>query len=74
MVMKQKLPPRWGLMVKTGTELTATVDALQLEPQPIDRGFMAALLRREQKYGSYDMYKCPDPDCVQATLIRKSKP
>lgn len=41
-----ELPPTWGLLVLTGSKLTCKVDAPQLTPEILDRGFVAALLRR----------------------------
>lgn len=42
-----ELPPTWGLMVPRGkNQLVTIVDAPLLEPDPLDRGFIAAILRR----------------------------
>lgn len=40
-----ELPPRWGLMVPHGNSLRAVVVAEKLEPQPVNRAFLAALFR-----------------------------
>lgn len=45
-----ELPPTWGLMVPRGkNQLVTVVEAPPLEPEPLDRGFIAALLRRAQE-------------------------
>jgi hypothetical protein len=46
-----ELPPTWGLMVPKGSGLGVVTDAPKLEPVPITRLFLAALMRRvhEQK-------------------------
>lgn len=47
-----ELPPTWGLMVVRGkTQLRAVTEAPKLEPKPLDRNFIASLLRNfEQSY------------------------
>lgn len=44
-----EVPKGWGLMVPHGLGLTVRVDAERLDPAPIDRGFLAAILRRTQE-------------------------
>lgn len=45
-----ELPPTWGLMVPRGNnQLVTLVEAPLLEPEPLDRGFVAAVLRRAQE-------------------------
>jgi hypothetical protein len=41
-----ELPPTWGLMVVKGGKLYNVVEAPKLKSEPLDRGFVAALLRR----------------------------
>jgi len=41
-----ELPPTWGLLVPRGKSLVAKVEAPKLDPQPVSRSFLAALLRR----------------------------
>lgn len=41
-----ELPVSWGLMELEGAKLVRKVQAPTLEPKPLDRGFMAAMLRR----------------------------
>ena len=41
-----ELPPTWGLMVPRGQGLVTVVDAPPLEPEPLDHGFIGAILRR----------------------------
>jgi len=41
-----ELPPSWGLLVPRGKQLVQKVAAKPLTPCPVDRGFLAALLRR----------------------------
>lgn len=43
-----ELPPTWGLLVpdKRGTKLVTKVKAPQLSPIPLDRAFLASMLRR----------------------------
>jgi hypothetical protein len=45
-VQTGELPATWGLLVMGGEKLVAKVDAPKLEPKPLDRSFVAALLRR----------------------------
>lgn len=45
-----ELPPTWGLMVPRGkNQLVTVVDAPLLDPEPVNRGFVAAILRRAQE-------------------------
>lgn len=44
-VTRDELPERWGLMEPRGNSLRATVRAARLTPEPLDRSFVAALLR-----------------------------
>ena len=45
-----ELPPTWGLMVPRGKDgLVTVVEAPLLETKPLDRGFVAAILRRAQE-------------------------
>lgn len=48
-VREGELPKGWGLMVPHGLGLKIQVDAPPLEPAPIERGFLAAILRRVQE-------------------------
>lgn len=41
-----ELPPTWGLLVPHGDGLKVSVEAPELSPQPFDRGFVAAVMRR----------------------------
>jgi hypothetical protein len=45
-VQGSELPPNWGLLVLRGNRLVAKVEAPKLEPIPLDRAFVAAMLRR----------------------------
>lgn len=40
-----ELPPTWGMMVANGGHLNCTVEAPKLTPEPLDRLFIASLLR-----------------------------
>ena len=44
-VLAGELPPTWGLMEPRGKALAAKVEAPKLPAQPLDRAFVAALLR-----------------------------
>lgn len=59
LIEPNELPPTWGLMVVRGkTQLRVVVNAPQLEPSPLDRGFMASMLRNfEKKYVSRRAYE-----------------
>ena len=41
-----ELPENWGLMVARGTKIIIAKDAPKLTPQPMDRTFLAALMRK----------------------------
>lgn len=41
-----ELPPTWGLLVWNGKKLVTSVEAPALDPKPVDRSFLAALMRR----------------------------
>lgn len=41
-----ELPPTWGLLAPRGAKLFQVVEAPKLEPEPLDRLFVAALLRK----------------------------
>lgn len=45
-VKPDELPPAWGLMVPGGSHLTTVRKADKLEPKPIDKRFLASILRR----------------------------
>ncbi len=45
-VSLDELPPNWGLLQLAGKQLRSVVPAPNLEPKPLSRGFVAALLRR----------------------------
>lgn len=45
-VQEGELPERWGLLVLDGTKLRMVKQAPKLEPEPLSREFVAALLRR----------------------------
>lgn len=44
-VKREELPKAWGLLVMHGKTLKTVVDAPKLEPQPLDRLFVASILR-----------------------------
>lgn len=44
-VKPNELPAGWGLMEPRGNSLRASTRAKRLEPEPLDRSFVAALLR-----------------------------
>jgi hypothetical protein len=46
MVPVSELPPTWGLYVSDGKNLVVKKQAPTLEPQPLSRGFVAAVLRK----------------------------
>lgn len=46
-----ELPATWGLMVKSGRGLGVRKEAPKLAAQPIDRGFLAAMLKRACSVG-----------------------
>lgn len=45
-VQNGELPPTWGLIAPRGDKLVIVKEAEKLSPQPMDRKFLAALLRR----------------------------
>lgn len=45
-VKLEELPPTWGLMTVAHGRLVISKDAPKLEAQPLDRGFVASVLRR----------------------------
>jgi len=45
-VKEGELPERWGLLVLSSGKLVCKKQAPQLEPEPLTRGFISALLRR----------------------------
>lgn len=54
-VKPDELPPTWGLYVLKGSGLHAVTKAPELESQPVDRPFMAALLRRAHEFAGRDL-------------------
>jgi hypothetical protein len=46
-----ELPQTWGLMVLKGGKLFTVVQAPKLEPKPLPRSFLAAMLRRVNEQG-----------------------
>lgn len=55
-VQDGELPPTWGLLAPRGGSLVAKVPAPKLEPRPVDRHFLAALLKRAYQ-GNPDMLR-----------------
>lgn len=53
-VHEGELPSLWGLLEPRGRGLTVITPAPPLEPQQIDRSFLAAVLRRAAKAGEFD--------------------
>lgn len=49
-----ELPAGWGLLVPYGAKLQTAVVPATLKPEPVDRGFLAALLRRARATGLDD--------------------
>ncbi len=45
-IKDDELPPTWGLLVPRGKSLVVAVKAPQLSPQPLDRAFVASILRK----------------------------
>lgn len=45
-VQPGELPPTWGHLIVNGRGATVATEAPKLEPKPLDRNFLAALLRR----------------------------
>lgn len=45
-IVKDDLPPGWGLLWPRGAKLVVSRGAPKLEPKPIERDFLAAILRR----------------------------
>jgi hypothetical protein len=54
-VRADELPPNWGLYVLKGSGLHAIVKAPQLERDPIDPPFLAALLRRAHEFAGREL-------------------
>lgn len=50
-VAEGELPPGWGLLALRGRNLAAKREAPLLDPEPIDRSFLAALLRAACRTG-----------------------
>lgn len=53
-VVKSELPKTWGLLAPRGGKLVAVVDAERLSPVPLDRAFVASLVRHASTYKSSD--------------------
>lgn len=66
-VQAGELPPTWGLMVPHGTGLRARTEAPRLEAVPLDRPFVAALLRRS---ADADVVKLAEDAAVQQARKR----
>lgn len=49
-----ELPPTWGLMEPRGASLRTTIAAPKLEPKPLDKPFLAAVLRRAAEFSVPD--------------------
>lgn len=50
-VKPEELPPNWGLMQPRGNSLVIAKEAVKLEPLPMSRRFLAAILRRAAESG-----------------------
>lgn len=51
-----ELPPTWGLLIPRGGSLISKVDAPKLDAEPMDRLFIAALLRRATERTADEIY------------------
>jgi hypothetical protein len=56
-VVDGELPPTWGLLEMQGTVLRQKVAAPKLEAQPMDRPFIAALLRRASERAGRELHE-----------------
>jgi len=54
-VLDGELPPTWGLLEMQGTVLRQKVAAPRLDAQPMDRPFIAAMLRRASERAARDL-------------------
>lgn len=50
LIKLDEIPATWGLMVPFGSTLKAVKKAEQLKPKPMDKSFVAAILRRATQY------------------------
>jgi hypothetical protein len=48
LVQPDELPEKWGLLVAEGQRLVCVKEAPKLTPEPLDRGLLAAMLKRAQ--------------------------
>lgn len=60
-----ELPSTWGLMVPRGKQIIVDVEAPKLDPSPLDRSFVAALLRRANAV-------CPNTLAITAAVKRNN--
>src|SRR3990172_8422460 len=58
-----ELPPTWGLMIPRGQQMIVEIEAKKLQAAPLERVFVAALLRRANAV-------CPNTLAVQAATKR----
>lgn len=57
----EEVPATWGILVAEGRRLVMKRDATKLEPQPVSRAFLAALLRR-----AHEMAVAPSAEALAA--------
>jgi hypothetical protein len=74
MVPVSELPPTWGLYVSDGTKLVVKKQAPQLEPQPLSRGFVAAVLRKASEGQAALVRSAKDAAFMQAREEFNAKP
>lgn len=53
-IQSGELPPTWGLMVPRGLALRVVKEAPKLEAKPLDRPFIAAILKRASSAGAVE--------------------
>lgn len=49
-VQTGELPPAWGLLAPKSGKLVVKIEAPKIEPQPVTRAFLSAVLRRTAEY------------------------
>lgn len=57
LVQPGELPPTWGLLVLRGKKMVCAQEAPKLDPKPLDRPFLAAVLRRASEAAQQNLQR-----------------
>jgi hypothetical protein len=69
----EEIPPAWGLMEAEDRKITVTKKPEKLSPKPLDRSFVAAMLKRAQATGLSEKERAEIKKAAQETSTRAAQ-